>query len=46
MPEQILDGADVVAILQKVGSKGMPQYMRSAGLDNAGPANRVLERSL
>jgi hypothetical protein len=29
-----------------MGGKGMPQYMRSARLDNAGPANGVLERAL
>ena len=46
MAQQLLHGADVVAALQQVGSKGVAQRVRSGGLVDAGGRNRKLEDAL
>ena len=44
--QQVLDRADVIAVLQQVGCKGMTQGMRGRRLGNAGGHDRALERPL
>src|SRR5215471_6135756 len=43
---QVLDGADVEAVLQQVGGERMPEGMARGGLGNPGAANRLLHRPL
>jgi len=44
--ETLLDGADVVAILQQPGGEGLPEGMACAGLGAPGGAARLLHRPL
>ena len=45
-PEQVLHGANVVALFKQVGSKGMAESGATGGLGAAGPACGVLERAV
>ena len=40
--EELLDGADVVAILQQLGGEGLPEGMARGGLGAPGAAARLL----
>jgi hypothetical protein len=44
--EQLLDGTDVVAVLQQVRGEGMPQRVAPGGLRDARPADRAPYRLL
>src|SRR5213594_3388770 len=46
MPEQLLDGPDVVAVLQQVRGKGMPERVTARVLEDAGLAQRALDGTL
>ena len=44
--EQLLDGADVVARLRQVRREGVAERVATHMLDNAGPADSLLDRPL
>ena len=44
--QQLLDGADVVAVLEQVGREGVPQGVRAGPLGDAGPPDRLLDGPL
>src|SRR6266700_2402909 len=46
MPEQLLHGADVVAIVQQMGGKGMAQRVAGHALVDTGGPRRFLHRAL
>src|SRR5690606_21035145 len=45
VPEQLLDGADVVAVLEQVGGEGVAQRVRRDRLVDAGRAPRPADRA-
>jgi hypothetical protein len=44
--QQLLDGADVVAVLQEVGGERVPEGVARGGLGDSGAADRILPRPL
>src|SRR5262249_5108881 len=44
--QQLLDGADVVAVLQQMGGERVPEGVARGGLGDPGAADRVLYRPL
>jgi hypothetical protein len=46
VPEQFLDGADVVAVFQQVGGEGMPQRMGADGLSGFARPRRLADGAL
>src|SRR5439155_22186816 len=46
MPEQLLDGPDVVAVLEQVRGEGMSERVTARVLEDAGLAQRALDGTL
>jgi hypothetical protein len=46
VPEELLNGADVVAVFQQVGGEGVAEGVRAGALGDAGMPDRVSDRSL
>ena len=46
MPQELLHGPDVVAVLEQVGGKRVPKGMAAHALRDPGAPNRVCDRAL
>ena len=46
MAQQLLDGADVVAVFKQMGGEGMAKTMAARGFCDARPNSGILERAL